>query len=136
MPGVSRLRVHMEEETYSRSEVLAAGNKLPERGPLCHECGMRIPQFAELGEADEQRIRQLIRERRPIMAMSELRAATGCSISWAKLWVQHDGRAKPAKESRPCPYCGSPLRTSMAKRCRYCRRDWHGPENVLTLGAG
>lgn len=30
----------------------------------------------------------------------------------------------------PCPYCGQPLRTSSAKQCRFCRRDWHDPDNV------
>jgi hypothetical protein len=126
----------MEEKAYSRDEILAAGNNLPERGALCHECGAKIPVFAELNEADERRVRQLIREGRPIMAMAELRVATGCSLPWAKLWVQHEGRPKPAKEPMPCPYCGEPLRTSLAKQCRYCRRDWHDPKNVVTLAAG
>jgi hypothetical protein len=123
--------------SYTRAEVLAAGNTLPERGPLCHECGARIPLFQEMGEADERRIRQLIRDGRPVMAMAELRAATGCSLLWAKLWVQHGGRPKPAKEPRltPCPYCGQPLRTSLAKQCRFCRRDWHDPDNVVMMGA-
>ncbi|HXV81623.1 MAG TPA: hypothetical protein VEG60_17220 [Candidatus Binatia bacterium] len=31
----------------------------------------------------------------------------------------------------PCPYCGQPLRTSSAKQCRFCGRDWHDPENVI-----
>ncbi|MDQ3816425.1 MAG: hypothetical protein M3362_01890 [Acidobacteriota bacterium] len=109
---------------------------MPERGASCHECGTKIPTFAELAESDEQRIRQLIREGRSMMAMEELRVATGCSLPWAKLWVQHEGSPKPAKEPTPCPYCGEPLRTSLAKQCRYCRRDWHDPENVVTQGDG
>jgi predicted amidophosphoribosyltransferase len=124
----------MGTESYSRTEVLAAGNALPERGPLCHECGARIPAFEELAEADERRIRQLIRDGRSLMAMEELRAATGCSLPWAKLWVQHGGRPKPAEEPTPCPYCGEPLRTSLAKQCRHCRRDWHDPESIVALG--
>ena len=123
----------MEKTSYSRVEVLAAGDKLPERGPLCHECGARIPVFEELSEADESRVRQCIRENRHLMAMTELRAATGCSLIWAKLWVQHNGRANPAKEATPCPYCGMPLRTSLAKQCRFCRRDWHDEENIIQL---
>ena len=115
----------MGSDAYSRDELIAAGDRLPERGPLCHECGMRIPRFAELGEAEERRVRQLIRQQRPLMAMAELRSATGCPVSWAKLWVQHDGRAKPAREPAPCPYCGKPLRTSLARQCRFCLRDWH-----------
>ena len=127
----SRFRVSMEKNSYSRSEVLAAGDKLPERGPLCHECGARIPVFEELSEADERRVRQCIRETRHLMAMEELRAATGCSLEWAKLWVQHDGRPKPTKEPTPCPYCRMPLRTSLARQCRFCWKDWHGEENVV-----
>jgi len=30
----------------------------------------------------------------------------------------------------PCPYCAEPLRTSKAKQCRACGRDWHDPANV------
>jgi len=125
----------MEKNSYSRSEVAAAGNNLPERGHLCHECGAVIPIFEELSDADESRVRQCIREGRPLMAMVELQAATGCSLAWSKLWVQHDGRPKAAKESTPCPFCGLPLRTSLAKQCRFCRRDWHDEENVVSLGA-
>ena len=126
----------MDSEAYSREEVIAAGDKLPERGALCHECGAVIPTFAELAESDERRVRQLIRGGRWLMAMEELRVATGCALPWAKVWVQHEGRPKAAKEPTPCPYCGEPLRTSLAKQCRYCRRDWHDPETVVRLGAG
>lgn len=34
------------------------------------------------------------------------------------------------QEPTPCPYCGEPLRTPKAKQCRFCRMDWHDPENV------
>ena len=33
-------------------------------------------------------------------------------------------------EPGPCPYCGQPLRTSIAKQCRFCKRDWHDAMNV------
>ena len=54
----------MEKNSYSRSEVLAAAHALPERGPLCHECGARIPVFEELSDADEERVRQCMRDNR------------------------------------------------------------------------
>jgi len=33
-------------------------------------------------------------------------------------------------ETIPCPYCGKPLRTYLAKQCRFCKMDWHDPDNV------
>lgn len=39
----------------------------------------------------------------------------------------------PYRRTAPCPYCGKPLRTSVAKQCRYCRKDWHDPGNVGML---
>lgn len=123
----------MEKDSYSRAEVLAAQDELPERGPLCHECGARIPVFEDIPEAAEQRVRQLVRENRRVMAMFELREATGCPMVWAKVWVNHSDGPKPAKEPTPCPYCGMPLRTSLAKQCRFCRRDWHDEDNVVSL---
>ena len=123
--------ISMEKISYSRSEVLAAGEGLPERGLYCDNCKARIPVFEDLSEIDEQRTRQHIREHQYITAITELRAATGCRLLWAKLWVQHNGRPYPAPETAPCPYCGMPLRTSSAKQCRFCRRDWHDEENIV-----
>jgi len=42
--------------------VLALGQTFPARGPLCHHCWLRIPEFADLSTADRRRIRALIRE--------------------------------------------------------------------------
>ena len=90
-----------------------------------------------LSESDEKRIRQLTRDNQQMTAIAELRAATGCPLSWAKIWVYHEGRPKPLEhDTLPCPYCGKALRTSLAKQCRYCRRDWHDSTNVVVLGSG
>ena len=125
----------MPDEPYTRAELLAAGDDFPDRGPLCQKCHTNIPQFAELSESDERRTRQLIDEDRRIQAISELRVVTGCSLKWAKLWVHHEGRPEhPEKPTAPCPYCGMPLRTSLAKQCRHCLRDWHDPDKVIHLG--
>jgi hypothetical protein len=35
----------------------------------------------------------------------------------------------PKLETAPCPYCGEPLRTSMAKQCPACKMDWHDPKS-------
>jgi hypothetical protein len=128
-----RFRISMKKDSYSLEEVRAAGNTLPERGPLCHECGAIIPVIEGIPEAAERRVRYCIRQNRPNMAMIELREAIGCSLVWAKLWVEHPAGAKLAKETMPCPYCGVPLRTSLSKQCRFCRTDWHDEDNVVTL---
>jgi hypothetical protein len=39
----------------------------------------------------------------------------------------------PLYKQFPCPYCGAPLRTQLAKQCRKCRKDWHDPENIVML---
>lgn len=84
--AATRLRVcvvlgfkDMGTECYNRAELPAFGERMPERGPLCACCGARIPQFADLAEADESRVRHLIQHGRVLMALAELQAATGCS---------------------------------------------------------
>jgi hypothetical protein len=42
----------------------------------------------------------------------------------------------PEPEAAPCPYCGGPLRTPLAKQCRHCRRDWHDPNQLKYLEGG
>ena len=122
----------MEKDSYSRAEVLAAVDGLPQRGPFCEVCNARIPVFEDLSEADEQLVRQCIRERQYITAIGKLRLATGCSILWARVWVDHTAKEYP-KETAPCPYCGMPLRTPIAKQCRFCGRDWHDENNIVQL---
>jgi hypothetical protein len=125
----------MEGEPYTRAELEAVSGGRPTRGPLCPHCNLRIPQFAELSEADERRVRALIRQFRRLMAVAELRAATGCPLHWAQLWVEHAGRPQPeGEQTAPCPYCGMPLRSSLAKQCRHCRRDWHDLQRLRRLG--
>ena len=123
----------MERESYSKAEVLAAGDAFPDRGLECPKCKVRIPQFEDLSAEDEQRILMLIRNGDDLNAMYELRAATGCSLGWAKIWAIHEGKPNPLDPVSPCPYCGEPLRTSSAKQCRFCRRDWHDPDRITSI---
>lgn len=44
-----------------------------------------------------------------------------------------DPRAVKKLKPAPCPFCGSPLRTQSAKQCRYCMRDWHEPNQIVSL---
>jgi hypothetical protein len=102
---------------------------------MCPKCGIHIPQFAELSDSDTHRIRQLITNQRPAMATQELRSATGCPLVWAKIWVQHGGRLDAVGTTAPCPFCGKPLVTALAKQCRYCLMDWHNPQKPKKLSA-
>ena len=99
--GTAKRLALRHADSYSRAEVLALGKAFPTRGELCHHCGLRIPAFAELSNASQRRIRALVRETRPIMAVQELRALTGCSLRWAKLWVQHAGRPRALRPGPP-----------------------------------
>lgn len=111
-----------------------ADHALPTRGPVCPKCGAHIPQFIDLSEKDEARLRELIRNDRKVMATQELRAITRCPLSWAKLWVVHSGRPDAYGTTAPCPYCGKPLKTALAKQCPHCNMDWHDPKNPKRLG--
>jgi tRNA(Ile2) C34 agmatinyltransferase TiaS len=90
----------------------------------CDCCQRVIPKFENLSQKDETHIRRLIREGKPVTAINELRTITHSSLMEAKLWVEHCGEFT-RRATAPCPYCGEPLRTSLAKQCRFCLRDWH-----------
>ena len=51
----------------------------------------------------------------------------------AQAWILTEGIAPAEKleETADCPYCGKELRTPAAKQCRFCKMDWHDPENVF-----
>jgi hypothetical protein len=122
-------------EAYTLDEIRRlAEDAVPTRGPVCPKCGLCIPQFADLTEKGEARLRRLIVENRKIMATQELRALTRCPLTWAKIWVSHSGRADAIGTTAPCPYCGKPLKTALAKQCPHCNMDWHNPKNPKKLG--
>ena len=113
-----------------------AGRDALEGEPRCHHCGAVIPVFTNLSGVTERRVRELIRQGRDLMAIEELRHATGCGVADAKVWVQHRGRPWPAEYGTAvCPFCGGALRTSLARQCPHCSRQWH--ESIgISNGAG
>lgn len=123
----------MNDRPYTRQELLTGPAFPPDRGDPCPHCGLRIPQFADVSEDDMIRIRELMRQGRMLMAIQELRAATQAPMAFAQLWVEHRGRLLPPEGPASCPHCGKPLRTGLAKQCRYCKRDWHDPDNMTYL---
>ena len=133
--GALALCSGMNGEPYTRNEVESFGDGAPDRGVLCPKCQCTIPQFADLLRTDEDRILELIRNGRGVMAVKELEALTGCNRVWSKIWVSHSGRPTPEYPGNPCPYCGQPTRTTLAKQCPHCLMDWHDPDNPRKLGA-
>jgi hypothetical protein len=127
--------VSTHPEAYTKDELIRlVVDALPTRGAKCPKCGVIIPQFADLTEKDEARVRQLICQNQKMMAMHELRSLTLCPVSWAKIWVLHSGRPDSVGTTAPCPYCGKPLKTTLAKQCPHCNMDWHDPDHPKRLG--
>lgn len=116
---------------YEPNDPEMLADDFPRRGPVCDSCGVRIPQFACLGRADRLRILKLILEDRQILAIRELRAATGCGLRWAKIGVLHNGEPQSRFPGPPSPFCGAPLPNSRSRQCLKCKADWHGQDLVL-----
>ena len=118
-------------EAYDRQELERLGDEFPMRGPVCPKCKVHVPQFATLDRDVESRVRNLMWNNEPTLAIDELRAATGCSARWAKIWVLHRGGPPWPIDPlpTPCPHCSGPLRTARAQQCRHCGLDWHNNGN-------
>ncbi len=113
-------------DRYSKEELEQANlPRFPDKGVYCEKCKTWIPQFEELDDLSESRILELIINGRSVMAMKELQAKVGCNQRWAKIWVLHKGNPTPIIPGPPCPYCGGELRTSLAKQCPHCFKQWH-----------
>lgn len=116
---------------YSKEELekVDAG-EFPTKGVFCQCCKTWIPQFKDLDDVSEVRIKKLILEQKHVMAMKELQAVVGCNQRWSKIWVLHKGKPTPEFPSPPCPYCGGQLRTSLAKQCPHCFKSWHNEKHA------
>jgi len=96
---------------------------LPEdQWKLCERCKTAVPEF-EFSAPFEVELRGLLKSS-PAWATARLMQETQCNLSLAKAWIIHHV-ASPLNEHPPCPHCSKPLRTSKARQCRFCSRDWH-----------
>ncbi|HEU4338650.1 MAG TPA: hypothetical protein VFS19_01160 [Planctomycetota bacterium] len=121
---------------YFNSELKDDKHEWPSMGRLCPHCNLRLPRFLDLEPETASRARRLFKAKRIYDAIREIVEATGCSLNWAKLWVEHpDGPMLPPVQwpGPPCVYCGEPLRTKLAKQCFECGTDWHDPDNIRKL---
>lgn len=109
----------MDSVPYTRDELAALPEDAwPQRGVYCQRCSQFIPQFVDVTADDIARLSDAHMGAR----MKFVRDATGCSPRWAKIWALHrDG----GHDTPPCPECGEPLRTELAKQCLACGADWH-----------
>jgi len=90
----------------------------------CTKCQSPVPEFANMPEHLRLELGALAKESR-ISAMIRLREVTGCKYEVAKAWAFHERGDYSASPMTPCPHCGKPLRTPLAKQCRSCGADWH-----------
>lgn len=116
---------------YTREEIEQLGDAFPTRGAFCPRCKAYIPSFADLTAEDETELRKLDF----FASMKELRARTGCSLRWAKIWYLHpDGpHTYPYGPSQACPFCGATIGAD-AKQCLLCKMDWHDSANPIRRG--
>jgi len=118
-------------EKYSREELNNIGDtEFPAKGIFCKACSTWIPQFEELDEKTESRVKKLIFKQRSLMAMEELKSKIGGNNRWAKIWVIHKGKPTAEYPGKPCPFCGENLRTTLAKQCPHCFKSWHNKLNT------
>jgi len=85
----------------------------------------------QVGPEVEAELSALIGEGHTIAAIKRLREATGVNLGMAKQIVAQRIEFKTQTPRPPCPYCGQPLRTMLAKQCLECGMDWHDPNNVV-----
>jgi hypothetical protein len=69
-----------------------------------------------------------------LWAAKHLRDEAGMSFKESMDWF-YTQMEKMAPPKRPCPYCGVPLASDLARQCLSCGMDWHDPESVVRRGS-
>ncbi|MEN6493168.1 MAG: hypothetical protein ABFD16_02645 [Thermoguttaceae bacterium] len=88
-----------------------------------------VPRWSELPERDREEVWKLLSLGQNVQATRYYRQASGLNLAEAKDAIELLLTYSPPKpvipETKPCPYCGEPLRTLLAQQCFACGADWH-----------
>jgi hypothetical protein len=98
-------------------------NLVPEaQWKQCQRCKTAVPEF-EFSAPFQTEVQAPLKNS-PVRAIVRVIQEANCDPSLAKAWMIH---LVPShlNEHPHCPHCGMPLRTSKARQCRFCGKDWH-----------
>ena len=117
---------------FTKEEIEKENDGFPSRGIFCPKCGVNIPVFEGLDEAEESAIRKAGKGN-PVETIRIIRERAGCGVRWGKIWAIHPNGPQPKgfTGDGKCPYCGARLRTPHAKQCPECFKSWRNEENII-----
>ena len=96
---------------------------------MVHEPMRNLRNWDSMTPTDREEIWRLLSLGQNVRATRYYRQASGLNLVEAKEAIEELLAYNPPTpvipETKPCPYCGSPLRTAMAKQCFVCGSDWH-----------
>jgi hypothetical protein len=88
-----------------------------------------IPKWRDLTAADRNEVSRLLSQGQSVSAIRYYRQASGLGLEAAKqaieLLLEYDPPVPIVPETKPCPFCGLPLRNALARQCFECGADWH-----------
>jgi len=70
-----------------------------------------------------------------VAAMARLRAGSTYSLAECTEMILARWSERARQPEMPCPYCGQPLKSPLAKQCFQCGLDWHDDDNVVRRGS-
>jgi len=68
-------------------------------------------------------------------AISRLRAGSTYTLAECGEMILARWSERARQPEMPCPYCGQPLKSALAKQCFQCGLDWHDDDNVVRRGS-
>ena len=96
---------------------------------LAHVVGKRIILITQ----NREDVPFDLRHMRYIYYRATARGMKALELSLMKTLKSELGVAVKEKKITHCPFCNGSLRTAKAKQCRFCMRDWHDPDKIISL---